>query len=96
MAHAIARRLVNAKLAACVNIVTSVESIYRWEGQCCEEPEWLLIIKTRRSLFERVAAEVKALHNYTVPEVIALPIVAGSPDYLRWVMESTPASDVIL
>lgn len=90
MARTIARRLVDARLAACVNIVMSVESVYRWEGQRCEELEWLLVIKTRKLLFDRLAAEVKTLHNYTVPEIIALPIVAGSADYLRWVLESTP------
>lgn len=96
LARTIARRLVDAQLAACVNIVTSVESIYRWEGQRCEEAEWLLVIKTRRLLFKRVAAEVKALHNYAIPEVIAIPIVAGSEDYLRWVVESTPLTSPIL
>jgi len=90
MAREIARRLVDAQLAACVNMVTSVESVYRWQGQRCEEAEWLLVIKTRRSLFDRLAAEVKALHNYTVPEIIALPIVTGAPDYLQWVRESIP------
>ncbi|MBI3621378.1 MAG: divalent-cation tolerance protein CutA [Nitrospirae bacterium] len=96
LARAIARRLVDARLAACVNIVTSVESIYRWEGQRCEEAEWLLVIKTRRPLFDRVASEVKALHNYAIPEIIALPIVSGSKDYLRWVVESTPLTSPIL
>lgn len=89
-ARAIARRLVDSQLAACVNMVSSVESIYRWQGQRCEEAEWLLVIKTRQSLFERLAAEVKALHSYTVPEIIALPITAGAPDYLQWICESTP------
>ena len=88
-ARAIARRLVDAQLAACVNIVPSVESIYRWEGRRCENQERLLIIKSRAPLFDRLAAEVTSLHSYTVPEVIALPIVAGSADYLRWLLEST-------
>jgi periplasmic divalent cation tolerance protein len=89
MARTIARRLVDAQLAACVNIVMSVESVYRWQGQRCEEAEWLLVVKTRRLLFDRLAAEVKSLHDYTVPEIIALPMVAGAPDYLHWVLEST-------
>ncbi|MEW6325009.1 MAG: divalent-cation tolerance protein CutA [Nitrospirota bacterium] len=90
-ARAIARRLVDAQLAACVNVIGSVESIYRWQGQRCEEPEWLLIIKSRAALFDRLTAEVKAVHSYSVPEVIALPIVAGSEEYLRWLRESTPS-----
>ncbi|HUJ79696.1 MAG TPA: divalent-cation tolerance protein CutA [Nitrospiria bacterium] len=89
MARAIARRLVDARLAACVNMVSSVESVYRWQGQRCEEAEWLMVIKSRRSLFEQLAAEVKVLHSYTVPEIIALPIVAGAPDYLQWICDST-------
>jgi periplasmic divalent cation tolerance protein len=88
-ARAIARRLVDAQLAACVNIVMSVESVYRWQGQRCEEAEWLLVVKTRRPLFERLAVEVKTLHSYTVPEIIALPVDTGAPDYLEWVLEST-------
>ncbi len=91
VARAIARRLVDAQLAACVNIVAPVESVYWWQGQRCEEQEWLLVIKSREPLFERLAAEVKALHSYSVPEVIALPIVAGATDYLRWLRESTPS-----
>ena len=91
-ARAIARRLVDTQLAACVNIVMSVESVYRWQGQRCEEAEWLLMIKTRRPLFDRVAAEVKALHSYTIPEIIALPLAMGSADYLRWVRDSTPVT----
>lgn len=90
MARTIARRLVDAQLAACVNIVTSVESVYRWQGQRCEEAEWLLVVKTRRPLFERLVAEVKALHTYTLPEIIALPMVSGASDYLQWVLDSTP------
>jgi periplasmic divalent cation tolerance protein len=88
-ARAIARRLVDAQLAACVNIVMSVESVYRWQGRRCEEAEWLLFVKTRRPLFERLAVEVKTLHQYTIPEIIALPVDAGAPDYLKWVLEST-------
>jgi periplasmic divalent cation tolerance protein len=95
-ARAIARRLVDAQLAACVNIVMSVESVYRWQGQRCEEAEWLLVVKTRRPLFERLAVEVKTLHDYTVPEIIALSIVKGAPDYLNWIVESTPVIDSFL
>ena len=92
LARSIARHIVDQRLAACVNVVSSVESIYRWEGQRCEEAECLMIIKTRAPIFERLAREVRALHSYTVPEIIALPIVAGSPDYLQWIEESTAVS----
>ena len=85
----IARPLVEEKLAACVNIVPGLRSIYTWEGKISDEPEALLLIKTRAALFEPLRARVLELHLYDVPEVIALPIVAGHPDYLRWVMEST-------
>lgn len=92
-ARAIARHLVDRQLAACVNVVSSIESIYRWQGRRCEETEWLLVIKTRASLFAQLAAEVKSLHSYSVPEIIALPIVEGAGDYLTWIQEATSRPD---
>lgn len=88
-AVAIARALVGERLAACVNVVPGVTSIYRWEGKLNEDTEVLLIAKTRRALVERVAARVKELHGYSVPETIALPIVAGSEKYLAWLEAET-------
>jgi periplasmic divalent cation tolerance protein len=79
----LARALVTERLAACVNRV-AVESTYRWQGQIEEAPEVLLIVKTRRACLDALAAPVQALHSYTVPEMIALPIVAGWPPYLQW------------
>jgi len=85
----IARALVEEKLAACANMVSPLRSIYRWEGKICDEKEWLLVIKTRQSLFEDLAKRVKAIHSYSVPEIIALPIAEGLPAYLTWISENT-------
>ena len=85
----IGRALVEERLAACANIVSPLRSIYGWEGNICDEKEWLLIIKTRKSRFEDLAKRVKALHSYSVPEIIALPITEGSPAYLNWIEENT-------
>src|SRR5690348_2917223 len=88
-AKKIARALVGEKLAACANVITAVRSIYRWEGKVAEENECLMIIKTTRDKFDEVRARVERLHGYSVPEVIALPIVDGAPNYLAWLAEST-------
>jgi len=85
----IARALVKEKLAACVNIVSPVTSIFSWKGKVCREREALLVIKTRRALFPRLTTRVKALHSYEVPEIIALPIEGGWPEYLKWVAAET-------
>jgi periplasmic divalent cation tolerance protein len=88
-ANRIARALVKEKLAACVNILPGVASIYTWEGKVEEGKEVLLVIKSRAALSKKLAARVKALHSYSVPEVVTIPIASGNPDYLRWVREST-------
>ena len=88
-ANRIARTLVKEKLAACVNIVPGVASIYAWEGKVEEGREVLLVIKSRAALSKKLAARVKALHSYSVPEVVTIPIASGNPDYLRWIREST-------
>ena len=87
-AATLARALVAERLAACVNRVP-VESVYRWQGQIEEAPEVLLIVKTRRARLDALAARVQALHSYTVPEMIVLPVVAGWPPYLQWIDEET-------
>jgi periplasmic divalent cation tolerance protein len=88
-AASIARALVTEKLAACVNIVPAVASIYVWEGKLEEGREVLLIIKSRAALSRKLTARVKALHSYSVPEVVTIPVASGNPDYLRWIREST-------
>lgn len=76
--------LIGAHLAACVQILPEMESVYRWEGKIERQPEILLLAKTVRSKFEELEREVRALHSYETPEIIALPIVAGSAPYLQW------------
>jgi periplasmic divalent cation tolerance protein len=85
----IAHSLVEERLAACVNITSPVRSIYRWEGKIWDEREWILIIKTQKKRFGELEKKVKALHSYSVPEVIAFPIVKGSASYLKWLEEMT-------
>jgi periplasmic divalent cation tolerance protein len=88
-AERIARRLVQARLAACGNIVRSpVRSIYRWKGEIESAREFLLVIKTSRRRFAELQAEIKHLHSYEAPEIIALPIAAGSQGYLSWLADS--------
>ena len=81
----IAEALVGEQLAACVNVVGPVRSIYRWQGEICRDDEHLLIIKTTRARYAALEARVKALHSYEVPEVVALPIEMGSAEYVRWI-----------
>ena len=84
----LADMLVGARLAACVQILPRMDSIYRWQGTIHHETEVLLIAKTERSKFEEVEREVRALHSYETPEIIALPITAGSAPYLKWLSAS--------
>src|SRR5687767_4597203 len=76
--------LIGAHLAACVQILPEIESVYRWQGKIERQAETLLLAKTVRSKFEDLDREVRALHSYDTPEIIALPIVAGSSPYLTW------------
>ena len=84
----IARHLVESRLAACVNISQSIESVYRWEGKMAEEVEFLLVIKSVRELFPEIRAEISRLHSYQTPEIICLPVVEGSRNYLQWISDS--------
>ncbi len=88
-AEAIGASLVEMKLAACANIIPNVQSIFFWKGTRCCEPEFLILLKTRSALFDALCEAVKERHSYSVPEIIALPIVSGSQRYLEWVEENT-------
>lgn len=85
----IAKEVVGERLAACANIIKNVRSIYRWEGEVHDDPEVLVVIKTRRELFGKLEQRVRELHSYDVPEVITLDIPEGSEPYLRWILENT-------
>lgn len=80
----IARRLIERKLAACVNVLPGARSFYRWQGRVENAQEWLLIIKSSRAIFERLRVAIEELHSYQVPEVVAIPIVEGSANYMNW------------
>jgi uncharacterized protein involved in tolerance to divalent cations/ADP-ribose pyrophosphatase YjhB (NUDIX family) len=99
-ADRLARSLVDERLAACVNRIKSVQSVYRWQGKVEQSEEELLIIKTSRDRFAALEKRVRELHSYSVPEVIALPVIEGSSNYLKWLKEQVtpgprPRSDGI-
>jgi periplasmic divalent cation tolerance protein len=84
-AEKIAHHLIEAKLAACVQITGPITSIYRWKGKVESAQEWLCLIKTRDDLYNKVEAAIKSLHPYETPEIIAVPIIKGSKEYLNWI-----------
>jgi periplasmic divalent cation tolerance protein len=87
--YEIGRRLVEERLAACVTVSGAAKSLYWWEGKIAEEREFVLLIKTKASLFGRLEERLKELHPYRVPEIIALPVVKGAANYLAWLDEET-------
>jgi periplasmic divalent cation tolerance protein len=89
LAQKIASALVEAREAACVNIVPGMQSVYHWQGKLCNEAEILLIIKSTAELIDAINATIHRLHSYQVPEVIAVPIANGDPAYLKWIRDST-------
>ena len=91
-AHKISSRLISKKLAACANIIHGINSLFRWQGKVDSAKESLLIIKSRKDKISSIIREVKSLHSYEVPEIIALPIIGGSKDYLKWLDDSITGS----
>ncbi|MBN1782062.1 divalent-cation tolerance protein CutA [bacterium] len=85
----ISETLVQEQLAACVNRFAGAGSIYMWKGEICHDEEWMLIIKTRTCCMERLISRLKSVHSYEVPEIIAVPIVDGSKEYLDWLQTNT-------
>jgi len=93
-AEELARRLVEERLAACVTIIAPVRSFYRWKGEIADSVEWLLTIKTSRRLFEPLRKALEQAHSYELPEVIAIPVVEGSPNYLSWLERELKPADI--
>jgi periplasmic divalent cation tolerance protein len=89
-AEALAKKIVEHKLAACVQ-VQQIRSYYLWQGEACDAPECLLFIKTRKAQYQALEDVIRLNHPYEIPEIIQLPIAAGLPDYLRWIDEATGA-----
>ena len=83
----IARCLLEKRLVACVNLLPRMRSLYHWQGKIADEQEYLMILKSTRDLFPELRKEVEKQHSYSIPEVIALPIIDGSPNYLNWITE---------
>ena len=88
-ARKIAHALIERRLAACVNIIPQIESVYRWQAKIETATKWLLLIKTQAEAFERLRAAVKELHSYDLPECVMLDVAAGSQEYLAWIAENT-------
>ena len=89
LAKDITRVLMKHKLAACVSMIDNVRSVFSWEGEVCEEKEVLMLIKTRRTNYGKVKLVIEDMHSYSVPEIIALPVVDCSEDYLKWLVKET-------
>ena len=84
-ARKIAEILARKKLSACTQITGPVESVYKWKGKLVQQKEWLCLIKTKKNLYKKVENEIKKIHPYKLPEIIATPIISGSKGYLNWI-----------
>jgi len=89
LAKDITKVIMKHKLAACVSMIENVKSVFSWEGEVCEEKEVLMMIKTRRTNYGKIKLVIEDMHSYSVPEIIALPIVDCSEDYLKWLVKET-------
>jgi len=89
LAKEITKVLMKHRLAACVSMIENVKSVFSWEGELCEEKEILLMIKTRRANYGKIKLVIEDMHTYNVPEIIALPVVDCSEDYLKWLAKET-------
>jgi periplasmic divalent cation tolerance protein len=94
-ARRVARSLVETRMAACVNILPAVQSIYHWQGAIQEDREWMLIIKSTRRLFEQLCAELRKVHSYEIPEALAIPVIDGHQDYLDWIDREIGGNDTV-
>ncbi len=92
-ATAVAKHLVDERLAACVNLLPGVRSVYRWQGEVHEDQEVLLVVKTTRARLDALTERIRALHPYELPEVVAVDIAGGLPAYLAWIAEETRTGD---
>ena len=91
-ARMLAEKLVESQLAACVQILPQMESVYRWQGKVERQPEHLLLAKTTADRFAELEREVRAMHSYDTPEIVSFPLTEGSSDYLQWLQESVNRS----
>ncbi len=91
VAREITKVIMRHRLAACVSLIDNVKSVFSWDGELCEEKELLMMIKTRRSNYGKIKLVIEDVHPYEVPEIIALPIVDCSEDYLKWLVKETEA-----
>ena len=91
-ARMLAEKLVETQLAACVQILPEMESVYRWQGKVERQPEHLLLAKTTADRFAELESEVRAMHSYDTPEIVSFPLTQSSADYLRWLQESVNRS----
>jgi periplasmic divalent cation tolerance protein len=93
-AEQLAHKLVTERLAACVNVVPQVRSFYRWQGAVTDGTEWLLVIKTSRELFIELRSALESSHSYELPEILALPVIEGSTNYLLWMEGELKSADI--